>query len=226
MAVSSLWKVLGALAGGVVTPAAVPVSAAVGSVAVGNALTAMGGLSGALVGSSGANAIVSRPTLSEQFDDTQLYNTKEVAQKLGVTEYTVRKKIREGKLPACVITGKKGYFVSEADIATYLHTDEKNTPVVVEPPDNSFEAKVQSLVADIASTPNITPEIIKEVIRGCEIDLDGLKLKLKRLELDGNGPDDIEFEKRKTDLEIAINDLRAKIQAYKTILNPLENLRG
>lgn len=180
----------------------------------------------AAIGAAGLASTVGA-TLSAKLGENKekTYTTEEVSKILGISEYTVRKKIRFGKLKAKNIIGKKGYVITESDLQNYqndLNPDKKNTEEVVSlqtVPSSAldFDAKVELLTKEILGQPEAAkPELIKEFVAGKEIELEGLTLRLKRFELEDERTAD--FEKMKTELLIEINDLESTIQAYRVVL--------
>lgn len=174
-------------------------------------------LIGAAIGS------VSTLTASKNSSKDEIfYTTKEIAKMLEVTEYTVRKKIREGSIKAEVIPGKYGYRVRKSDLERYL--TKKNTSKAKRNPKSEFdkEYRFENLLSKINSNAlnNASSDfdiddlmLLREIIAGKETDLKGLKLRLQMLELDSD--ETIEFKKKKLSLEIAINDLEAEIKAFR-----------
>ena len=55
----------------------------------------------------------------------KLYTTKEVSGILNVTEYTIRKWIREGKLTATGDGTRRGYKISQNDLDSYLNENQE-----------------------------------------------------------------------------------------------------
>lgn len=161
-------------------------------------------------------------TLSTKEEKT--YTTEEISKILGVSEYTVRKKIRFGKLKAKNIIGKKGYVITETDLQNYLNSDKKNNEEVVSlqaVPSSAldFDTKVELLTREILGHQEAakSEELIREFVVGKEIELEGLTLKLSRFDLEENH-DSSDFKKRRTELLIEINELKSTIQAYKVVL--------
>ena len=166
-------------------------------------------------------------TLSTKEEKT--YTTEEISKILGVSEYTVRKKIRFGKLKAKNIIGKKGYVITETDLQNYLNSDKKNNEEVVSlqaVPSSAldFDTKVELLTRELLTREILghqeaakSEELIREFVVGKEIELEGLTLKLSRFDLEENH-DSSDFKKRRTELLIEINELKSTIQAYKVVL--------
>ena len=161
-------------------------------------------------------------TLSTKEEKT--YTTEEISKILGVSEYTVRKKIRFGKLKAKNIIGKKGYVITETDLQNYLNSDKKNNEEVVSlqaVPSSAldFDTKVELLTREILGQQEAakSEELIREFVVGKEIELEGLTLKLSRFDLEENH-DSSDLKKRRTELLIEINELKSTIQAYKVVL--------
>ena len=152
------------------------------------------------------------------------YNTKEAAELLSLSEYTVRKKIRDGEIKAEVVQGKAGYRISKSDLEEYM--GQRNSSKTEE---NLNEHSFGNLINQFGelilnNSDSLSPELLKGIIEGKQLDLNGLKLRLQKLELDEN--DTNEFKKKKLDLEIAINDLKSEIQAYQTAKIALSDLKN
>lgn len=58
----------------------------------------------------------------EAFLDKEIYTTEDVAKISGLSEYTVRKKIRDGDLPADGEGNRSGYRIKKEDLKTFLDT--------------------------------------------------------------------------------------------------------
>lgn len=166
---------------------------------------------GALAGAVGGYVVSKKFSGNEDF-----YTTKDAAEILGISEYTVRKKIREKNLKAEVIPGKSGFRIRKSDLDEYQGKKKSFIPADTESP-NKFGDLTQKILESILSSheiDDVTQELLQHIIEGRQSDLKGLQLRLKQLELDAD--DSIEFQKKKISLEIAINDLEAEIQAYQT----------
>lgn len=171
----------------------------------------LGALAGAVGGALGG--FVASKKFSK---DDVFYTTKDASEILGISEYTVRKKIREKNLKAEVIPGKSGFRIRKSDLEEY-QGKKKNSEPVESQPESSFGDLTRQIIESILENPDmneLNSELLKNIIDGRQLDLKGLQLRLKRLELDAD--DSIEFQKKKISLEIAINDLQAEIQAYQT----------
>lgn len=190
---------------------------------------AVGGVvGGAVIGAGVTNIAGALTGKSNVF-----YNTKEASSLLDISEYTVRKKIREGELKAEVVPGKSGYRISKEDLDEYMANKGKPRmmPVVEGKPVDVFGEdgdaarkgkifgdsmrKLNDAVKNSSDVKNINMDLLRSIIAGKETDLKGLRLRLKRLELDDD--DSLEFKKKKLQLEIDINDLEAEIQTYKVV---------
>lgn len=149
--------------------------------------------------------------------ETRYYTTKEVSDILEITEYTVRKKIRNGDLKAEIFPGHAGYRIKHEDLQDYisrhhnLNTLEKFT---ASSPEN-FSLAVEKLEEHLKQNPKsfIDAKTLQTFIDGKKIDLDGLNLRLRLLELDEENSTD--FQRKKLSLELAINQLKAEIKAYE-----------
>ena len=151
--------------------------------------------------------------------EEKFYTTKEVSEILGLTEYTVRKKIREGDIKAEIFPGHAGYRVKHDALKDYLihhrgnALQEKMFPTAPE----SFTMAIQKLEEEINRNRDATvdPSVIQTFIDGKKIDLEGLNLRLRLLELDDNATTD--FQRKKLLLEVAINQLQAEIKACELL---------
>ena len=133
--------------------------------------------------------------------DKNFYTTKEVADLLKISEYTVRKKIRDGELKA---EPGKAYRISKDVLQEYMN--------------NLHSAEL--LGHDNAEA--LSPEILARVVEVKQMDLKGLKLQLQKLALEVDEHDPKEFQKKKLALEIDINALEAEIKTYQ-LLNTISN---
>ncbi len=164
---------------------------------------------GAAVGAFAASKVMSK--------DEPLYTTKDIAKLLDISEYTVRKKIREGAIKATVVPGKSGYRISESDLEEYKGNKKISDQAEELKPVGSFGKTVAAIFgsSDVDEIKkNVSPEYLSSLIEGRKMDLEGLNLKLKRLNLDKNSSK--EFKREKLSLEIDINDLQAEIKALET----------
>lgn len=181
----------------------------------------LGALAGAVGGALGGFVA------SKKFaNDDVFYTTKDASEILGISEYTVRKKIREKNLKAEVIPGKSGFRIRKSDLEEYQ--GKKKFSELAEPQqESSFGDLTRQIIESILENPDmneLNSELLKNIIDGRQLDLKGLQLRLKRLELDAD--DSIEFQKKKISLEIAINDVQAEIQAYQTAEIAIRDLKN
>ena len=151
--------------------------------------------------------------------EEKFYTTKEISEILGLTEYTVRKKIRDGDIKAEIFPGHAGYRVKQDDLKDYLcqHRGNALQEKMFQTPPESFTIAIQKLEEVINSNHNavIDPSVIQTFIDGKKIDLEGLNLRLRLLELDDNATAD--FQRKKISLELAINQLQAEIKACEFV---------
>lgn len=157
--------------------------------------------------------------------DDEFYTTRDASVLLEISEYTVRKKIREGEIKAETIPGKSGYRIRKSVLNEYMENKNKGknksaTTAVNTTSDKTSDAifvesmaQLGEMIANNPEVKNMNPELLRRIVEGKQMDLKGLKLRLQMLELDGD--DSTEFKKKKLKLEIAINNLEAEIQAYK-----------
>lgn len=120
------------------------------------------------------------------------YTTKDVATLLNISEYTVRKKIRDGEIKA---SGGKSYRISKEDLETYIK--------------NNATDNLES----------VSPEILESVIEVKEMELKKLNLQLQQLELEADDLDPKDFKKKQIALEIAVSELEAEIKKYRIVQN-------
>lgn len=116
------------------------------------------------------------------------YTTKDAAALLNISEYTVRKKIRDGEIKA---SGGKSYRISRDDLEEYM----RNNPTV----NQEF----------------VSAEILESVIEVKNIELKKLNLQLQQLELEADELEPKDFKKKKIALEIAVSELEAEIKKYR-----------
>lgn len=182
----------------------------------------IGALAGA-VGGFAVSKIISK--------DDVFYTTKDASEILGISEYTVRKKIREKDIRAEVIPGKSGFRIKKSDLEEYQGRKKNSKSADFEPEpqmeESNFASLTTQLVESILSDSEngaVSQEFLQNVIEGRQLDLKGLQLRMKQLELDAD--DSIEFKRKKIALEIAINDLEAEIQAYQTVTIAARDLKN
>lgn len=162
----------------------------------------------------------------------KLYTTKEVSEILGVTEYTVRKKIRDGELPAKTFPGHAGYRIKQEALRDYINLHSIHNPAKLsqdelsQPIPEIFTATMQSLTEVLNNNSRVQtdPAVIQTFIDGKKIDLNGLNLRLRLLELNEDATDD--FQRKKISLELTINQLQAEIKACELFKLALEKTSG
>ena len=151
--------------------------------------------------------------------EEKLYTTKEVSEILGLTEYTVRKKIREGDIKAEIFPGHAGYRVKHDDLKDYISQRRGNAlqEKMFQTAPESFTMAIQKLEEEINRNRDATVDlnVIQTFIDGKKIDLERLNLRLRLLELDDNAT--AEFQRKKLSLELAINQLQAEIKACELV---------
>ena len=151
--------------------------------------------------------------------EEKVYTTKEVSDILGLTEYTVRKKIREGDIKAEIFSGHAGYRVKHDVLKDYISQHRGNAlqEKMFQTAPESFTMAIQKLEEEINRNRDATvdPSVIQTFIDGKKIDLEGLNLRLRLLELDDNATAD--FQRKKLSLELAINQLQAEIKACELL---------
>lgn len=151
--------------------------------------------------------------------EEKVYTTKEVSDILGLTEYTVRKKIREGDIKAEIFPGHAGYRIKHDDLKDYISQHRGNAlqEKMFQTTPESFTMAIQKLEEEINRNRDATvdPSVIQTFIDGKKIDLEGLNLRLRLLELDDNATAD--FQRKKLSLELAINQLQAEIKACELL---------
>lgn len=162
-------------------------------------------------------------------NDEDLVDTSEAARVIGITEYSVRRLIRYGHLPAFRSEGVKGYRIRKEDLQEYLRKRNKNqciSPNLMTKDKKSFENTVKNLAEKLVNDrESVDPDILNEFLRGKQLDLQGLQLKRKKLEIESRrktSPDE-ETELEMINLDIEINDLAKEIQALNVILNSFQD---
>ena len=151
--------------------------------------------------------------------EEKFYTTKEVSEILGLTEYTVRKKIREGDIKAEIFSGHAGYRVKHDVLKDYISQHRGNAlqEKMFQTAPESFTVAIQKLEEVINRNRDAAVDLraIQTFIDGKKIDLEGLNLRLRLLELDNNATAD--FQRKKLSLEVAINKLQAEIKAFELV---------
>ena len=151
--------------------------------------------------------------------EEKFYTTKEVSEILELTEYTVRKKIRDGDIKAEIFPGHAGYRIKHDDLKDYISQHRGNAlqEKMFQTTPESFTMAIQKLEEEINRNRDATvdPSVIQTFIDGKKIDLEGLNLRLRLLELDDNATAD--FQRKKLSLELAINQLQAEIKACELL---------
>lgn len=134
--------------------------------------------------------------------DKNFYTTKEVADLLKMSEYTVRKKIRNGEIKA---ERGKAHIINKEDLADYIKNNLHATELLGQGNAESF-----------------SPEILGQIMEVKEMDLKRLKLQLQKLELEEDEYEPKEFQKKKISLEIEINEMDSELKTYQ-IINALNS---
>ena len=164
---------------------------------------------------------------SKLSSEEEYLTTKDASKILQLTEYTVRKKIRDGELNAEVIPGKKGYRIKKFDLDNYKSRNQRssqstqiNSNITPNVTDIPFSQIIGA--AAVWGITNINPDSeidtsgIQNFIDGKKQDLKGLNLRKQKLLLQNDSSE--KYEKAKLDLEIEISDLEAEIKAYELLL--------
>lgn len=151
--------------------------------------------------------------------ETKFYTTKEVAEILNLTEYTVRKKIRNGDLKAEIFKGHSGYRISHEVLRDYISRNHNLITLekfISSAPEN-FSHTIGKFEEQLRQNPSVSLDVneLKTLIEGKKIDLEGLQLQLRLLELDKD--DTLDFQRKKISLEISMNQLKAEIKALELV---------
>ena len=107
------------------------------------------------------NFISPSPTLDESSDEDKLYTTKEAAKELGVSEYTIRKKIRDGDLKAEKMKGEAGYRITRKEIERFSEVSGKSGITL-----KKAKSIVPSVGSVVTCTVGTTPAIIGGFVGG------------------------------------------------------------
>ena len=165
------------------------------------------------------------------------YTTKEAAEILGISEYTVRKKIRDEELKAIKIPGEAGYRISKEELERYSEKAGKSGITLKEASKSTevhgslFDKNIFGIY-EILNSPNetnITKEekrkILEEYYKGKQNELKLIELKYKRFLLDKDEIDKEDeksvkdFDKQELDYQIKIESLKTEVQALKINLD-------
>lgn len=151
--------------------------------------------------------------------ETKFYTTKEAAEILNLTEYTVRKKIRNGDLKAETFQGHSGYRIRHEVLRDYIsrHHNLITLEKFISSAPENFSHTIGKFEEQLRQNPSVSLNVneLKTLIEGKKIDLEGLQLQLRLLELDKD--DSVEFQRKKISLEISINQLKAEIKALELV---------
>ena len=172
---SSILKGAGLMIGSVVAPVVLPaIGGAIASARVA-AISGVGTTNTATIGGSLGKVIAGKD------NPEKMYTTEEAAEKLGISTYSLRRHIRAGKINVRIIPGKKGYFLTESDLAEFLDPNKKNIRnEEINATTVDFGTGVQIIKEGLREN-RITPEFVEETIRGKELECEGLRLQLKKL---------------------------------------------
>lgn len=192
-------------------------------------------LLGALAVGAGVATIVEKENNNTQKKNN--YTTKEAAEILGISEYTVRKKIRDEELKAIKIPGEAGYRISKEELERYSEKAGKSGITLKEASKSTevhgslFDKNIFGIY-EILNSPNetdITKEekrkILEEYYKGKQNELKLIELKYKRFLLDKDEIDKEdeksvkEFDKQELDYQIKIESLKTEVQALKINLD-------
>lgn len=151
--------------------------------------------------------------------ENKFYTTKEAAEILNLTEYTVRKKIRNGDLKAETFKGHAGYRIRHEVLRDYIsrHHNLITLEKFISSAPENFSHTIGKFEEQLQQNPGVSINVneLKTLIEGKKIDLEGLQLQLRLLELDKD--DTVEFQRKKISLEISINQLKAEIKALELV---------
>ena len=160
--------------------------------------------------------------------NNEFYTTKEAADILGLTEYTIRKKIRNNEIKATTgASVREGYKIDKESLFDFASRNKiaiaaigaglaatVGAPFVV-------GSGIVGLVAglgllndekDKGTSIKGKKELYDLGIQRLETEIEGLNLQIEALELDGDSDDN---KKNIIQLKIRINELKMKIQEIK-----------
>jgi excisionase family DNA binding protein len=142
----------------------------------------------------------------------ETYSTKEAAEILGISEYTVRKKIRDGEIVASGKRGRNGYTISYQEVEKYSAKTKKSGIII------SDKSQVSNILPNTSEMND--PQKLAEFINGMEDEVTLKELQLERLQLDND--DSIEYKKQELDAKIEIQELKNQIKGLKFKLQSLQ----
>lgn len=168
------------------------------------------------------------------------YTTKEVANLLGMSEFTLRRKIRNKEIN---VIGKKGksYIISKEELERYAKEKGKNisgstlaaavstlgcvapatipalAPIVL---GATFLKKLADLFDDKDDNDDRDIGFYKNYYKSRQKDLNISKLELERLMLDKD--DTIEYKKKELDLRIQIESIEKDLQIIKMKIDSMD----
>ena len=182
---------------------------------------------GAMVGAAVVSAIAGKETKEKEpvkeieNKDESYISTAEAAERLSLTEYTIRRKIREGSLSAKNLPGRRGYFIAESDIENYLAGRTQKISASV----SDFDTKIKLLDAEInSSTDSINPKAIEKYIEGIKLEIQNLEFRIEKLAIEiKKNPDDENLKIQRLDLLLEQNEKQQQLQAYSFLLENMNN---
>ena len=185
-----------------------------------------GGLSNQLNSDTNKQNIINQTKSNDDKTSNNVgYSTKEIADILGISEYTVRQKIRDKQIIAEKIPGVAGYRITQESLDDYINK-KKRKPHFPEALKNDKVNNIVDFSSTLGKIVNASDDstydidLLKKIKEGKETDLKGLELRLQMLLLEKN--DTNYFKKKKLALEIDKNNLEAEIKAYDIIINSIE----
>lgn len=182
---------------------------------------------GAFVGAAVVSAIAGKDTKEKEpvkeieNKDERYISTAEAAERLSLTEYTIRRKIREGSLSAKNLPGRRGYFIAESEIENYLSGRTKKSSASV----SDFDTKIKLLDAEInSSTDSVNPKAIEKYIEGIKLEIQNLELRIAKIAIEiKQNPDDENLKIQRLDLLLEQNEKQQQLQAYSFLLENMNN---
>lgn len=182
---------------------------------------------GAMVGADVVSAIAGKDTKEKEpvkeieNKDERYISTAEAAERLSLTEYTIRRKIREGSLSAKNLPGRRGYFIAESEIENYLSGRTQKSSASV----SDFDTKIKLLDAEInSSTDSVNPKAIEKYIEGIKLEIQNLEFRIEKLAIEiKKNPDDENLKIQRLDLLLEQNEKQQQLQAYSFLLENMNN---
>lgn len=152
-------------------------------------------------------------------NSSALYSAKEAADMIGISEYTLKRKIRDNVIKADLIGNK--YMVSMSEIEKYCSDNGKRNIAMAGSPATTLSTNIDSALTNnptfLANLNN--NNFLSNLIDGLGIEIEALNLQIEKLKLQmDDNLDDTAKRKIKNDildLELKKNSIQQRIKIFE-----------